>query len=102
MIIFFEITPEGERFTVESRQGIVRLVPKCDLTNAEFKGGTAYGNPLHLASALVDGTYIVLDETDKTRSRFTLIKASAEVRNWLRSERHNTSYGALLKYLGRR
>ncbi len=107
MINLFEITPEGERITAKLRQEAIEKLSDLtlsDLTLAdvEFKGGTIYTNPLHLASDLVDGSYILFVEFDKKEHLITPIKASAELRNWLRYNRRNTSYGAISNFIGRR
>ncbi|MBR3322753.1 hypothetical protein IKG13_01690 [Candidatus Saccharibacteria bacterium] len=102
MIYLFEITPEGERLTVESRQEAIEKLSNLTLTDVEFRGGTIYTNPLHLASDLVDGSYILFVEFDKKEHLITPIKASAELRNWLRYDRRNTSYGAISNFIGRR
>lgn len=102
MIYLFEITPKGERLTIESRQEAIGLIEGCTLSDVEFRGGTIYNNPLHLASDLVDGSYVLFIEFDKSNHTITPIKASADLRNWLRYDRHNTSYGAISNYIGRR
>lgn len=102
MVYVFEITPEGERLTVESRQEVIERLPNLTLSDVEFRGGTIYTNPLHLASDLEDGSYIIFIEFDKGEHRITPIKASADLRNWLRYDRRNTSYGAVSNFIGRR
>ena len=102
MIYLFEITPEGERITAELRQEAIEKLSDLTLADVEFKGGTIYTNPLHLASDLVDGSFVLFIEFDKEKHRITTIEASAELRNQLRYDRRNTSYGAISNYIGRR
>ena len=101
MVKIFELLQRGVDLTVEERINVITTKFKgLTLDTVEFIGGTTYSNPIHLAGALTDGSYLLfVDEKDS--DPYTVYKASPEIRVWLLNHRHNTSYGAIEEYRGR-
>ena len=96
----YEVTPNGQNLTSESRKKIADTMLK-GLGAVTFEGGTYYCNPLHLADRVKDADYILFIEPAPAgqKDELTLLEADNEIRNWLRSRPHDTSYGAIEAYI---
>lgn len=104
MVKIFEMLQRGEeRLTNEEKiHFLATKFKNLTFEEVEFVWGSTYTNPIHLASALTDGSYVLfIEEPKKGVLNARVLSANAEIRNWLRSHRENTSYGAIEEYLGR-
>ena len=90
---------EGDAYGEKSLRGDTKWT-KPDFRVA-FEGGTYYCNPLHLADRAKDADYILFIEPAPAsqKDELTLLEADNEIRNWLRSRPHDTSYGAIEAYI---
>lgn len=100
MTKIFEITTHGQTLTSESRKKVADTMLR-GFQDITFEGGTNLCNPIHLATSLKDEDYILFIEPAVAgkKDELTLLEANDEIRNWLRSRPHDTSYGAIEAYI---